>query len=668
MDPAETGPGAPAWTVGVAAALAVIVLAFYRGVLPLDVLAELALPWLWILLWTVAAWGAGRPVARTIAGRGDSGPGTVVTLALGSACLALVGALLAWVGALRPPVLLLVLALAAAAGALLLHRDRDTVFRELGAIPLPVLVTVGVAAMAVAATLPAPPVMYDTLNYHLAFPYRWLEAGRFVEFSRHTYSFYPAAGGMLYTYALASLGPWAAKGLHLWAGLLATAAAGSLGHRLGGPRGGGWAAVLFFLTPSVLQSSGFATADLWVAAWGGSALLVLLMVFDEERRPTGFLAASGFLAGSAAAAKILGLATVMLPVGLTAAFLVLVRRRRGSGLRQLAVWTTGAIVPLAPWFVRNVVWTGNPLYPYFRQVFGGPPTGFTIAGEVAQNGLGAHGFAGRALEAILALGVRTFHPLQVAGGIGPLWLILLPVALLLPALWRRRSFVPLLVAVGSGLVAWGSLVQFGRFLLPVLVAGAALAGAALAELSRGEGVPMARRALVALVAGVLAWNATVLLDPLGVQRLEVTAGVLRPGELLERWVSYWPAARFIDDNLPAGATVLMVAEARTLYVNRKVVVEDPYRVPLLAELAAGAADGRELAARLEAMGITHLLVNEREMPRMAALRHVPDYWTGAGAHGRAVLREFLKRRVRRVFEAPGVWVAELSAPPPARNP
>jgi len=646
----------------VAAGLAVAVLWWYRGVLPADVLTELALPWLWIILWTVATWGVGSLVVRWALGGPRGGGHPVVTLALGSAALALLGALLACVGGLRSPVLVAVLVVSAAAGGLALFRDRSIARNIIEETPVPVRFAIGIAALAVAATLSAPPVMYDTLNYHLAFPVRWLRAGQFVEFPRHGFSYYPAAGGMAYTYALALLGPWAAKALHLWAGLLATAAAGSLGKRLGGPMAGAWAAVIFFLTPSVLQSSGFATADLWVAAWGGAALLLLLHFMDGEDAPVRPFGAVGFLAGSAAAAKLLGLATVLLPMGMTAVFLVFFRGRRDRPWLPLAALTAGALVPLAPWLVRNALWTGNPLYPYLRSLFGGPVAGFSIAGELAQNGLQPHGFLGRALDVVLALEIRTFHPLQAAGNIGPLWLILLPVALLLPAVRRSRAFQPLIVAVGTGLVAWGSLVQFGRFLLPVLVGAAALAGAALVGLSRSEGLPVARRAMVALVVGVLAWNATVLLDPISVERLEVTAGVLRGDALLSRWVSYWPAACSLDEVLPPDARVLMVAEPRTLYVDRDVVAEDPYRVPLLAELARTATDGRELAERLRAMGITHLLVNEGEMRRLAALRGVPDYWTGSGTHGAAVLRSFLGQEVRRVFEAPGLWVAELPGP------
>lgn len=650
-------PGAPVWAVGLAAGLAVLVLWWYREVLPIDVLMELLLPWLWLLLWTAAAWGAGRPAAVVLLGGASRDAGPVVTLALGAALLALVGTVLASVGGFTHLGLLVVLFLAAVLGLASWFRRRAP-WQDVRELPAGALAAVGVASLAIAAGLAVPPVMYDTLHYHLAFPAQWLRAGGFVEFPRAAFSYYPAAGGVAYAYGLALLGPWSAKALHLWAGLLAAGAAGMLGGRLGGRRAGAWSAVLFLLTPSVLRSAGFATADLWVAAWGGAAVVLLLQGGGESMAFRRF-GAMGLLAGSAAAAKVLGLATVLLPVAVAGLFMAVYRDRQGGAAwRSLAGFAAGAAVPLAPWFVRNALWTGNPLYPYLRGLFGGPASGLTIAGELGQNLLTVHGFA-RVVEVALALVVRTFHPLQLAGNIGPLWIVLLPVAVLLPSLRRRSGFVPLVLVVVTGLLGWGSLVQFGRFVLPVLVWCAALAGAAMAELGRGASQRAARTALVILVAGVLAWNATVLLDPVAVARLEVSSGVMPARRFLDRWVSYWPAARFCARELPADAKVLMVAEARSLYVDRDVVVEDPYHEPLLVELAAAAGGPGELAARLHAMGVTHLLVNESEMGRLAKLRHVPDYWTGAGAHGRAVLRDFFEHEVRRVFQAPGLWVAEL---------
>ena len=68
---------------------------------------------------------------------------------------------------------------------------QDAYYRELlphfqveEQILLPALIAVGAAILTLTT---APPVMYDALNYHLAFPDRWLDAGGFIEFplSRH---------------------------------------------------------------------------------------------------------------------------------------------------------------------------------------------------------------------------------------------------------------------------------------------------------------------------------------------------------------------------------------------------------------------------------------------------------------------------------------------------
>ncbi|HHQ47296.1 MAG TPA: hypothetical protein ENK19_00235, partial [Acidobacteria bacterium] len=126
---------APTWAVGLAAILAVAVLWAYRTVVSMDVLAELLLPWLWLSVWTVAAWGAGGFLYRP-AKRGTNATAMVARLALGSALLSLVATLLACIGGFRPGVLLAVLGAATVTGVAGLVRRR-TVFLPTGHVPWP---------------------------------------------------------------------------------------------------------------------------------------------------------------------------------------------------------------------------------------------------------------------------------------------------------------------------------------------------------------------------------------------------------------------------------------------------------------------------------------------------------------------------------------------------
>ncbi len=638
--------------------LAAVVLWLYRRVVPIDLLVRLSLPVLWLSLWSLACLGAGHWPTTWLLGRRR--PPLVVVLATGAAVVSFLEALLALAGAFRPAVLVGLLALSALGGVLVLARP----------VTRPVLPPFrfasppGVLVAAVGATtlilLTAPPVMYDALNYHLAFPARWLAHGSFIQFERQIFSYYPSAHGVLYALALATVGPWGAAAIHWWMGALAGLSAATLAARLEGREGAAtWAAACFVLTPVVLAVADYAIADLAVAAWTGAALVVLTE--REEHRRLGRRAAHvGLLVGAAVAAKYLALATVLAPLALGGAVMAAGREWRGRRLAAAGAALAALCLVLAPWLGRNLAWTGNPVYPYFQAAFGGPPSGRDVARELAVEGDGALAPSSVLIRSATGLIRRTFHPLPGGGAIGPAWLILLPVALVAGGA-RSRARLALWIVTATGVLAWGALVQYARFLLPVLVPAAALAGVAAAQLT-GQGPRLARRAVLVLLLAVFAWNATALATDLNLDRLAVVTGHARRTDFLSRWVSYFPAAQFASERLPKDARLLLVAEVRSFYLERSVLVEDPYRAPWLVDLARSCVAPSDLAAELRALGVTHVLVNETEMARLARQRGVADYWAGADERERDLIRRFLHGTLRPIYRGGGVWIGELPRP------
>jgi len=602
------------------------VLPRWHTVLPADVAARALLGGLWLAIWLLAAFGAGRPAIRWAGLSGEIGWGG--TLGTGTAVLSLLATMLAATGLLHPAILIALLGAFAVSAVLVLLRG-GTPTSPWASGPVWPWALLAAPALVQFLGITAPPVFYDTLGYHLAFPQRWLMAGGWIEFPRDAYSYYPSAVDILGTFGLATVGGWGARAIGLAFSWIAALAAGELAGRLGGRRAAWWATALLFLTPSLLQTGPLAVADPGVAAWAGAGLLALLGV-DDTRRPGRAVALAGFLAGSAFAGKYLAGATVALP--LVAATLFAVEGPVGRRLRVLPVLAAGGALAAVPWLLRNLAWTGDPIYPYLTGLFGVPPAGMNLAGELAQNGAVASGPFHNLAATVTALPFRTFHPLQVGGVIGPQWLLLLlPAALLV----RGRRSWPLWTAAVAGLLGWGALVQFGRFLLPVLVPLAALLGTAAARLTlpRRPRDPVAAAILVLLVT-VLVWNASAGLDPLAAERIDVLTGRITDAAYRRHWASYWPAVDPIARIVPREGKVLLVGEARCYGIPRHVIVEDPYRTPLLVELAEASPDDAALRGRLRTLGITHLLVNRLEMARIARMRGRREYFGEASPGAR----------------------------------
>ncbi len=659
MPDSEFQPRIGPWAVLVSAVIAAVVLWLYRDVATLDVLVRTCLPVLWIGAWSLACLGAGVWPVRSLLDA-PSHQSAVVTLLSGAAVLAFVASLLASCGTYGRTVLVVLFGAAAIEGIRTIVLRRPGLrFPAVRLVSAPAMILIAAGAATLVLTT-APPVMYDALNYHLAFPDRWLDAGGFNEISRHVYSYYPSSQGLLYGFALAVTGPWGAQAIHWWMGLMAVLAAATLGERIAGGEAATWAAACFGLTPVVLEIAGYAIADLAVAAWGGAALVVV--IGDTSRRldwRAGTLC--GLLAGAAAAAKYLALASVMVPVAVTGMAVLMGADRRFRGPRWPIVlaFAVASAVVLLPWLGRNVAWTGNPVYPYLQAVFGGPPAARDIAAEMGLTEWSPM----RWLVGSLIAGVsRTFHPLREAGLLGPHWLLLLPAAAFARGI-DRRAWQACWIAALVGTFLWGALVQYGRFLTPTLVPAAALAGTAAAALVETD-KPWLRGVFRTLILFVLAWNGTVIATDLNLDRARIVSGHSRDAEHLQRWVSYAAVLPFVSEALPEDSRLMLVGESRSFYVDRPVLVEDPYRMPLLAELCRGCQDANELARRVRATGATHLLINDAEMNRLARQRGASDYWDGTSPHERRLITTFLQDVVRFLYRSGGVWVAEL----PDHNP
>jgi hypothetical protein len=656
MSPPSRWPAAAASLAGLA--WGGLVLWRYQDVQSPEPLLAIVLLLGWLAVLTLAARGGGRLVRSALAPPlPPSLAVAVIDLAVGAGVLAAIAGVLGAVGWLRPPPLMLVLLGLAAVGALSLRGAAAPRLPLSRALRLPALMVAvcGVVTLLTAAT-PSP--FYDQLHYHLAFPFQWLRHGHIEVFPRHAYSFFPATIGLLYTYALAALGAGGAQAVHWWMGALAVAGVGALATALRGPRAGWWAAALLAATPSVMLLATWAAADLAIVAFAVAALLMLLRATRDGRLggSPGWWLLVGALGGLAAGCKYLAVLTVAAPLAVAVLFVVLPPASLRRVPRLLLAGLGGA-ASFGPWLVRNAVATGDPVYPFLTRVF--PGTGavgrvVNIA-EVAARIPGVEWMRPH-LATILSL--STFRPVGDAGAIGPAYLALLPVAAW--AAWRGRRTLAGAVALTTvvAIGGWAAGPPAGRYLLPAVAMLAVLAGAGvqavLAVTPRG-----ARPWLTGTLAAMLAWSALGGTTPIELARLGCTLGRGNVDEIMARYASYWPVVRVIERELPAAAKLLLVGESRTMYLERDVLVDDPFVVPLLVTLAESAPTATAMAATLRREGVTHVLLNRHEATRIAALNRRADYLAPLTPPAKARLEEFLVRCLRHVATAGPVELLAL---------
>ncbi len=514
---------------------------------------------------------------------------------------------------------------------------------------------------------------YDVLEYHLAVPKAYYEAGRIGFLPNNVYSNFPMNAEMLYLLAMVLRGG-AIEGImpaQVFNALLAflTVAAVWAAARPFGPRTALFAAVLAGTCGWLVYLSGVAYVENAMLLFTALALGAVVRAGVGAGASRWALLA-GVFAGLACGCKYTAVVLVAIPLGLVIlaqTVIHVVRHRRAAAqdpspgsqssalrpvgcIRTTLLFALGAFATFGPWLLKNAVFCGNPVFPLATTWLGYRPDVWDSASEARW---------------------RTGHqpPLaarSAAGRVGAVWsgvmreprtgLLLWGLATVAWLLERRRRWA-LAAIVGMQVLLWaGTTTLVERFAVPVLpplfvlaataVCGrereaGAFAGAVRADSQTFAGSPGsmetagARR--TAVVCTVVLIAAAFSLYRIG-RLYYYQSRILNADGSVARlswhgqteWLlgGQWPGTAhwgFINGELPRDARVLLVGDARSLYVQRKCGYTVVFNANPLA--AAAGPDGDAVAALgwLRRSGWTHVYVDWMEMER---LRATYGFWPG----------------------------------------
>jgi 4-amino-4-deoxy-L-arabinose transferase-like glycosyltransferase len=491
------------------------------------------------------------------------------------------------------------------------------------------LVCAGAAITCALVGALAPETEYDALWYHLWLPRRWLEAGHPVDLIEEYVSLYPLSWELLNGAAIAAGGPIAAKLLHFVCLLLLGVTSYLLSLRLFPHASASLAAALTIVTPIVIWEGSTAYIDL-ALAWYCAMSLYALAEYDRtnDRR---WLLLGALTTGMAAAIKHLGLVVFAIVIGWLTIREVRSTRRFGRALRTSALFAIIALLFPSPWYARAYAASGNPVFPDLYWAFGArPPERWQQVSERGLQAFKARFGRERTMRNMALLPWdMTVHGARYGGTLGPIFLILVPSALL-----RRRPRTAALVVAGgcaSYLAVWASpLSSFQmRFVVPLVPLLAVVAAEGAAGLSRAANtaVPGGGQAVSIVVASLLVFNLPPLTewherDRVGwngwmthIMRAlpaRVVAGAESEPEYLARTVPSFRAWQFINSTLAPTDRVLTFSGGDHLYSTRPRIWSD---ATAAREVTWGAPAGHEPQALDVArrLGVTHVLFDKRQV-------------------------------------------------------
>ncbi len=424
--------------------------------------------------------------------------------------------------------------------------------------------------------------------------------------------------------------------------------------------------VAFFLFPSIFvyDSNLGGSAD-HIAAMFMVPMFLAIAHGTEERFSPGLCAIGGALAGAAFITKYQS-------VYLTAPLAVLVavrlgraawRRWRGgaagseawrAALLGVRAMLLGGILASCPFFLENLWFHHNPVYPFMQQVFSASTPSIPNAPFLVSNALTPAGLQGNGLtlgkKLADALGMVFLFPFQphysflgARPYFGFLFTLLSPLALLLPGGHRLR--IGALVAGGS-VFAWAMTYLVDRnlqIILPMLVA--VTAGVIVAVWRLGW---IARIGIAPLILLQVAWGGDLMFQGDLAGAIEhIRSGL--DGKVNVRETSQ---RRAMTRVLPKNAKVLLHADLVSLGLDREVLSDEIEYQGLIDYPRLRTP--REAYDRFHAIGVTHLV------------------WTEATQPGHHMQRDIIFNAVVRPLPAstygPYLLVAMPATPPPATSP
>jgi 4-amino-4-deoxy-L-arabinose transferase-like glycosyltransferase len=504
-----------------------------------------------------------------------------------------------------------------------------------------------------------PELFFDALVYHLGVPAQWIQSGGIVPLPTNFFSNFPMNVEMLYTGALLLSNEVLCRFLHVGLGILACLAAFALGRRWFGRRAGFWAAGILAGIPVFIMNALVAGVDAGSVFFALAALLTLLNAGLEETTPGRGFWLAGLLTGTALGCKY-NTAFILVPA---TAFTLAAYFLKHRDLKKMAVAGAqifvGAFLLFSPWLIKNTVFTGNPVYPFF---FKNIPSRYVQPEKMQKQMDGFREFGQRTPGQILRVPWDlTFYYTTSNSYVGAVFLFLLPGLVWLGVRAGRAPPVQqvLLATAAAGAVIWITQTQIARYFLPGFAVLAVLGGALLAGLERvspGAGKTARWSVLVLLVyslvntaaIGIQNWN------PLGMNLGEQTREAYLDQCLM---MNYLPVARYLNA-LPGKVKVYVLGETRSYYFQKPVTTVTVYDAnPLLQWLEAGPT-AETVGQRLRAGGYTHVFVHAQEAVRTRG--YEPYLWSPPAV---SRYQEWLAHYTRRVAVQGELALYELLAQP-----
>ena len=524
-----------------------------------------------------------------------------------------------------------------------------------------------------------PPVSRDALTHHLYIPKLYIQHGGIYEIPALKFSYYPMNIDLLYMIPLYFKNDIAPKFIHfafaLATGFLMYQYLSRRIHQAYALLG----SLLFLSLPVIIRLSSTVYVDLGLVFFLFASQLYIYRWIESGFRIK-YLIISAVFCGLGLGTKYNGLIGLFL----LSLFIPFVYSRYhpsnesygGRSIFYGAVFTLIALLVFSPWMIRNVFWTGNPVYPLYNRVFNSAET--ESVGKMSETVIEKRSqmshieirrqIYGESWWDIALIPIRVFFggrddsPAHFDGKTNP-FLLLLPIFALFGIRNRSKQVKTeiMLMFFFSTLFFLFAFVQHHiriRYFAPILPTLVVLAIFGLDNLNKtlhrqewrlSKGIVTS--IFIAIVAVMLGLNAQYLISrfkrdqPLGY----ITEKVSRD-EYIQLYRPDYAVFQYANRHLTADSKILgLYMGGRGYYSD----IDISFDLKILQQFAAKSKSPADILRKLQNRHFTHLLVNY----------NLFNYWVQRyDLNERIMLKEFFDKCVAKEFSKEGFGLLRLISP------
>jgi hypothetical protein len=521
-----------------------------------------------------------------------------------------------------------------------------------------------------------PPTATDALIHHLAIPKLWLLNGGLYEIKWSVFSYYPMNVDLLYLIPLYFHNDIIPNFIHMGFGI---GTSWLIFHYLSNKysRVGGLLGVLVFLsTPIVLRMSTVAYVDLGLVFFTTASIFAYLHWRNDRYKGNKWFFLSSIAMGLALGTKYNALIAWFFLLSAIIFFYSRDTKKQWPAIRYGAIFFLISLLIFSPWLIKNLILTGNPLFPLFKGFFGtsvdsianeantySMVSGDTYMGMFKYRAM----LYGENFCETLLIPVRFFFQGQdfsdryFDGVLNPVLIIMVPFAFMNKSFQKDKIFF-VLFSVFFILVAFFLDQLRVRYILPAIPFLSVLAVMGIMNVlnwSAGKTMPLryVYTGIVLLFLVTLVVKNVIYLNNYfqSLQPIKFIRHMETRDEYLNRHTKSYAAISYINKHTPQNARIRLIFLAgRGYYLDRIYEDDSSFGMNVIRGLVAASNDDKTFQKYINSLGCTHLLVRTD-----LYLRYLQDNYSSETAKR---LFQQMSRSTEMIYEANGYAVYRLISP------